>query len=149
MPQVGFSPVTFDYRLEGVGETLSAASAVDTDEDEPLIVSIDINGPWRSYSPEQLEAAHAALNTSLPSIYSGILGKAIEIDLETAAEADPARALLIDALRFQVHGQYLEAAQAADTAMRTATEEPIGVRLLALKVLAETALNAGYYDESA
>lgn len=144
-----FSPVTFDYRLEGVGETLSAASAVDTDEDEPLIVSIDINGPWRSYSPEQLEAAHAALNTSLPSIYSGILGKAIEIDLETAAEADTARALLIDALRFQVHGQYLEAAQAADTAMRTATEEPIGVRLLALKVLAETALNAGYYDESA
>ncbi|WJZ03004.1 hypothetical protein [Corynebacterium freiburgense] len=144
-----FSAPDIDYRITSEAITQSSQQEnTHSDDNEEMIVAIDIHGPWRGYTEPQLLAAHEKLNTQLPTIYSQRLGLAMVVDLETAEEEDLARNTLLGALRLLADDKYMDAARAADTAMRIPTEEPIGVRLSALRILGETALKAGYYEES-
>ncbi|MEZ2121621.1 hypothetical protein [Corynebacterium sp. CCM 9203] len=75
------------------------------------------------------------------------------VDLDAESEelpgttGDPAYRLIEDAAASLRSGQVMEACQAADTAMRTGSAEPVGVRLAALQFLARGAHDAGYVDE--
>ncbi|GAA4787690.1 hypothetical protein FRX94_03820 [Corynebacterium canis] len=152
-----FSPVNTDYRLQSAlgvapedaadGTPENPADGDAAAEEQPPIVAIDIHGPWRELTEEQLVAEHAALGTSMPSIFSYRLDFTCDVDIDTAAEREPARQYLLEAHRLLAADNYMEAARAADRAMRTPSEEPISVRLIALRVLAVTALMAGYFAE--
>lgn len=144
-----FAPARIDYRIADVQE--SAPEPSEPADDEPLIVPIDIHGPWRSFNEAQLREAHDKLRTQLPSIYSYRLGVDPDLrseSIDVDAEVDQARRTLANACALFEQERFLEAAELADSAMRIPTEEPIGVRMEALQLLATSALISGFFEES-
>ncbi|MBI8989451.1 hypothetical protein [Corynebacterium meridianum] len=146
--------VTGWWRGDDLAEALAANAAVG-DEIETVhwhhAVHLLLDHPGLRTSPEA-----AGVPDELRGAWQRAVGDAewflgVDLDAETeelpGTTGDPAYRLIEEAAAALRSGQVMEACQAADTAMRTGSAEPVGVRLTALLFLARGARDAGYLDE--